>query len=60
VTTVGYGDHFPVTSEGRIVAAGLMIAGVGLFGALSGVAASWFMAPQRAISNQPPANLRTD
>jgi voltage-gated potassium channel len=29
ITTVGYGDRFPVTSEGRIIAAVLMSAGVG-------------------------------
>ncbi|HSU54452.1 MAG TPA: ion transporter [Candidatus Dormibacteraeota bacterium] len=32
ITTVGYGDKYPVTGEGRIVAAFLMVAGVGLFG----------------------------
>lgn len=31
ITTVGYGDNFPVTTEGRIIAAILMTAGVGLF-----------------------------
>jgi voltage-gated potassium channel len=32
ITTVGYGDKFPVTTEGRIIAVVLMTAGVGLFG----------------------------
>lgn len=45
ITTVGYGDRFPVSTEGRIVAALLMMAGVGLFGTLSGFIASWFLAP---------------
>lgn len=45
LTTVGYGDRYPVTGEGRVVAAVLMIAGVGLFGTLSGFVASWFLAP---------------
>jgi voltage-gated potassium channel len=40
ITTVGYGDKFPVTTEGRIIAMALMIAGVGLFGTLSGIIAS--------------------
>jgi voltage-gated potassium channel len=45
MTTVGYGDRFPITSEGRLVAVVLMAAGVGVFGTLSGLVASWFLAP---------------
>jgi voltage-gated potassium channel len=43
ITTVGYGDKYPVTIEGRIVAMILMVSGIGLFGALSGLAASYFL-----------------
>lgn len=43
ITTVGYGDRFPVTTEGRMVAILLMSAGVGVFDALSGFLASWFV-----------------
>lgn len=43
ITTVGYGDRFPVTSEGRFVAVLLMCAGVGLFGTFSGFLAAWFI-----------------
>ena len=45
ITTVGYGDRFPVTPEGRILGAMLMVAGVGLFATLSGFVASWFLKP---------------
>lgn len=45
ITTVGYGDRFPVTSEGRFVAVILMFAGVGLFGTVSGLVASWMLRP---------------
>lgn len=45
VTTVGYGDRYPVTDAGRIVAAVLMTAGVGLFGTFTGFVASMFVDP---------------
>ena len=43
VTTVGYGDKYPVTTEGRFLAVILMSTGVGLFGTFSGFIASWFV-----------------
>jgi len=43
ITTVGYGDRFPVTPEGRLLAVVLMFAGVGLFGTFSAFLASWFI-----------------
>ncbi|OJX30052.1 MAG: ion transporter [Chryseobacterium sp. 36-9] len=43
VTTVGYGDKYPVTTEGRIIAALLMTIGVGLFGTFTGFLASIFV-----------------
>jgi voltage-gated potassium channel len=45
ITTVGYGDRYPVSDPGRIVAAFLMIAGVGLFGTFTGFVASMFVEP---------------
>jgi len=44
ITTVGYGDKYPVTTGGRIVAIVLMCTGVGMFGVLSATLASWFVA----------------
>lgn len=43
VTTVGYGDKYPVTTAGRFVAAILMVSGIGIFGMFSGLAASFFI-----------------
>lgn len=58
VTTVGYGDRFPVTPEGRIVAAFLMIAGVSVFATLSGLIASWMLAPTTRESDTDLRELR--
>lgn len=52
MTTVGYGDRFPVTTEGRIVAMVLMMAGVGLFGTLSGIIASLFIGNRNEEANE--------
>jgi voltage-gated potassium channel len=43
VTTVGYGDNYPVTTGGRCVAVVLMLAGIGLIGALTATVASYFV-----------------
>ena len=43
ITTVGYGDHFPVTTDGRLVALGLMMGGIGLIGFVTGSLASWIV-----------------
>jgi voltage-gated potassium channel len=43
ISTVGYGDKFPVTTEGRIIGVVLMIVGGGLFGTMTGFFASWFV-----------------
>lgn len=43
ITTVGYGDRFPVTPGGRLIAAALMVTGVGLFGTLSGIVATFLL-----------------
>lgn len=43
ITTVGYGDEYPVTTTGRIVAALLMIGGISLLGAVTATFASWIV-----------------
>ena len=48
LTTVGYGDHYPVSAGGRFVAAGVMVGGVAILG---GVAASIALAvTQRLVA----------
>lgn len=43
VTTVGYGDLFPVTAEGRFVGTFLIFTGIGLFSTVTALIASWVM-----------------
>jgi voltage-gated potassium channel len=43
VTTVGYGDRFPVSEGGRAVAVVLMLVGIGLIGVLTATVASVFI-----------------
>src|SRR3954447_24271848 len=43
ITTVGYGDMYPVTTEGRFVAAGLMFCGIGVLGVVTATFASWLV-----------------
>jgi voltage-gated potassium channel len=45
MTTVGY--EYPVTDEGRIVAAILMISGVGLFGTFTGLVSAFLLSPKK-------------
>ena len=43
VTTVGYGDRFPTSTEGRFIAFCLMLLGISLLGVLTATVAAWFV-----------------
>jgi len=43
VTTVGYGDKFPTSTEGRMIAFALMIVGISLVGVITASVAAWFV-----------------
>jgi voltage-gated potassium channel len=55
ITTVGYGDRYPVTTEGRVIGVILMVAGVSMYGCLSGLAASFFLGKR----DESPSDLKT-
>jgi voltage-gated potassium channel len=52
VTTVGYGDMYPVTTEGRIIAAGLMLVGIALFGSISAIVTSKLILPKETKDHE--------
>jgi hypothetical protein len=53
ITTIGYGDHFPVTNWGRQIGVVVLTIGVGLFGVLTGFLANLFLAPRRTRNPTP-------
>jgi len=59
ITTVGYGDYYPVTTGGRIIAALLMTAGVGLFGTFTGFISSWFVDGGKESKIKQTSNVET-
>lgn len=46
VTTIGYGDRYPVTTDGRLVGVMVMTVGVGLFSVITSYLADWFRRPR--------------
>ena len=56
VATVGYGDRYPVTTNGRLIGIATMIVGVALFSAITSFLADWFRRPHtNAPSRRLPA-----
>lgn len=47
MTTVGYGDRFPVTPQGRTMAVFVMLSGVALIGVLASFLSNFFLAPPK-------------
>jgi voltage-gated potassium channel len=52
ITTVGYGDRYPVTNAGRLIGALTLAVGVALVGALTGFLANAFLGPDLRVSRE--------
>lgn len=62
ISTVGYGDQFPVTSLGRLCGVVIIVVGVGIFGTFTGYLATVFLTPKPtddAPADTPPADTAT-
>lgn len=60
VTTVGYGDQFPVTTAGRVIAGGLMLAGIALLGVVTASLASWLIDRVAEVEEESEAATRRE
>ena len=45
MSTVGYGDQYPITNPGRVLGTVIIVVGVGIFGTLTGYLANLFLSP---------------
>src|SRR4029453_11915512 len=59
ISTVGYGDQFPVTNDGRLMGAFIIIVGVGIFGTFTGYLANLFLSPSKepTVEEAPAAEV---
>lgn len=60
VTTVGYGDTYPVTTTGRVVAGALMLVGISMVGVISASVAAWFVAQTRTAEEDRVTELSAE
>jgi hypothetical protein len=51
ISTVGYGDQYPVTNAGRLIGTLVIIVGVGIFGTFTGYLANLFLGPRKGDEN---------
>jgi voltage-gated potassium channel len=60
ITTVGYGDFYPVTTLGRATGVYVMFAGVGIIGALASILASLLVSPSTPAEAAPEGTSVTE
>ena len=52
MSTVGYGDQFPISNAGRVLGTVIIVVGVGIFGTLTGYLANLFLSPSKATPEE--------
>lgn len=56
MSTVGYGDQFPISNPGRVLGTVIIVVGVAIFGTLTGYLANLFLSPGKD-DTAPPTDL---
>ena len=54
ISTVGYGDRYPVTNPGRLLGTLIIVVGVGIFGTFTGYLANLFLSPRKKTDASSP------
>ena len=60
ISTVGYGDQYPVTNEGRLMGSLIIVIGVGIFGTFTGYLANVFLSPSKQSAAADPSATADD
>ncbi|WP_460799507.1 potassium channel family protein [Microbacterium sp. GXF0217] len=60
ISTVGYGDQYPVTDAGRVLGVLIIIVGVGIFGTFTGYLANLFLGPSDAADDRSEVGSLSD
>ena len=60
ISTVGYGDRYPVTNEGRLIGSLIIVVGVGIFGTFIGYLANLFLAPSKTPAGEQSGRVGPD
>jgi hypothetical protein len=58
ISTVGYGDKYPVTNAGRILGSIIIVIGVGIFGTFTGYLATTFLSSKAQPAETPPSDAQ--
>lgn len=59
ITTVGYGDRYPVTLAGRFIAVALMVCGIAILGVVTATIASWLVQRVSEVTQREEAATRS-